>query len=213
MDMNFFLWSINLTVFSDILNRLTNSKIHNVRIHFTASHSELWLFHYCITERSRFITLMSGALCKEALCSFSRSSLTDIQLTIITLSWHTIWLQIIWDFITFQSLSDCNSLLLSSSSAPTSFLCKVLIWTRQWVWVSVCWDRCNGEGWCPTASPSCWGHTWRQRSSTWSTMVSHSCPSDTSSVTGRRVIAQGKDLNTLVFRLLTQWPDQHWSIS
>lgn len=107
----------------DILERLTNSKIHNVRIHFAASHSELWLFHYCITERSRFITLMSGALCKEALCSFSRFSLTDIQLTIITLSWHTIWLQIIWDFITFQSLSDCNSLLSSSflsSSASTS---------------------------------------------------------------------------------------------
>lgn len=107
------------------LHRHTYSKMHNVRIHFAASHSELWLFHYCITEYSRFITLMSGALCKEALSSLSRSSLTDIQLTIITLSWHTIWRQIIWDFITFQSLSlcHCNSLLLTSflsSSSSTS---------------------------------------------------------------------------------------------
>ena len=199
------------------LHRHTYSKMHNVRIHFAASHSELWLFHYCITEYSRFITLMSGALCKEALSSLSRSSLTDIQLTIITLSWHTIWRQIIWDFITFQSLSLSVTVIhfywLPSClplPPPPVFLCKVPIWTRRWVWVSACWDRCDGEGWCPTASPSCWGRTWRQRSSTWSTMVSHSCLSDNSSVTGRWLMAQRKDLTTLVFHLLTRWPDQHW---
>lgn len=77
-----------------------------------------------------------------------------------------------------------SSSFLSSSPAVSYFSLQVLIWTQRWLWVSVCWARCPGEGWCPTASPSCWGLMWRQGLSTWSTMVRLSGTSNTLSLMG-----------------------------
>lgn len=48
---------------------------------------------------------------------------------------------------------------------------QVLISTQRWRWASVHWAKCPGTGWCPTASPSCWGLTLHQGLFTWSITV------------------------------------------
>lgn len=65
-------------------------------------------------------------------------------------------------------VSLCDQHLLLPDLRPSL---QALIWTQQWLWASVYWARCPGTDWCPTASPSCWGLTWHQGSSTWSTTV------------------------------------------
>lgn len=51
-------------------------------------------------------------------------------------------------------------------SLPFLFFSQELISTQPWPWVSVCCAKRPGNGWCPTASLSCWGPMWHQG---WST--------------------------------------------